>query len=280
MNEFTERKTKLGRGLAELFGEDVGGGLTELAVTNLIPGPSQPRKIFDKEKIRQLAESIQDSGVLQPILVRPRHGSPGHYEIVAGERRWLASQEAGLRVVPVIIRDLSDVEAAKIAIIENVQREDLNVLEEAEGYQRLITDYGYTQEKIAADIGKSRSHVANTLRLLALPEDVKGFVASGQLTAGHARALLNADNAAEVANSIIANKMNVRDAEKITRRKAPSATSPDMVYLATQLETMLDMPVTLTSNGEKITATLEFASLAKLDAFVDYTMRLGPLSSH
>jgi ParB family chromosome partitioning protein len=302
MKDFTERKTNLGRGLAELFGSDVGSGagLTDIAVSNLSPGSTQPRRIFEKEKIRQLAESIQDSGILQPILVRPRADIPGHYEIVAGERRWLAAQEAGLRVVPVIIRELSDIEALKIAIIENVQREDLNILEEAESYQRLMNDFGYTQEKIANDIGKSRSHVANTLRLLALPEEIKEFLASGHISAGHARALLNTDDAVHVASEIIKNKLNVRDVEKMTRGRSSSGEprhdlshsdkphrgeqrlseqSPDWIYIKTQLEGLLDVPISLTDKKGKLVVSLEFTNLEKLDAFVDYTMRAGPMGT-
>jgi len=307
MKEFNERKTNLGRGLAELFGSDVGSGsgLTDIAVSNLSPGSTQPRRIFEKEKIRQLAESIQDSGILQPILVRPRADIDGHFEIVAGERRWLAAQEAGLRVVPVIIRELTDIEALKIAIIENVQREDLNILEEAESYQRLMNDFGYTQEKIANDIGKSRSHVANTLRLLALPEEIKEFLASGHISAGHARALLNTDDAVNVASEIIKNKLNVRDVEKLTRGKAAGGAtpaggsglndhrfsehqrpeqqlgeqSPDWIYIKTQLEGLLDVPISLMDKKGKLVVALEFANLEKLDAFVDYTMRAGPMGS-
>ena len=225
-----ERKA-LGRGLDALFGdknEDVlsvtgqnrhaAGNLLKsqknMAIGNLRANPQQPRRIFDEDALIQLTESIKEHGVLQPILVRPILGEAGQYEIIAGERRWRASQRAKLHEVPVIIQDFTDLEVLEIGLVENLQRSDLTPLEEAEGYQRLMDEFGHTQEKLAQAMGKSRSHIANTLRLLKLPQKVKDLVNSGDLSAGHARALLMANDPENMADMIVNSRMSVRDLEK------------------------------------------------------------------
>lgn len=227
----SERKA-LGRGLDALFGdknEDVLSTVTgqnrhaagnllksqkNMAIGNLRANPNQPRRIFDEDALTQLTVSIKEHGVLQPILVRPILGEAGQYEIIAGERRWRASQRAKLHEVPVIIQDFTDLEVLEIGLVENLQRSDLTPLEEAEGYQRLMDEFGHTQEKLAQAMGKSRSHIANTLRLLKLPQKVKDLVNSGDLSAGHARALLMANDPENMADMIVNSRMSVRDLEK------------------------------------------------------------------
>ncbi len=219
------QKSRLGRGLASLIGEP--------AVTNprlppegeqrIVPidmvraGKMNPRKTFKDDDMVELADSIREKGLIQPILVRPDPTATGGFEIVAGERRWRAAQLAGLHNVPVIVRDLADQEVLELAIIENVQRADLNAIEEALGYQELIERYAYTQERLAEVIGKSRSHLANTLRLLKLPDSVRGMVEDGKLTAGHARALVGRDDAEAIAKKIVDNQLNVRDVEALVQ---------------------------------------------------------------
>src|SRR6185312_6443928 len=221
----------LGRGLSALIGEEAvptrgersdanaGKSPRTLPIAFLRPNRFQPRKRFSEDDLRDLTDSIREKGVLQPILVRPVAGEANAFEIVAGERRWRASQLAKLHDVPVTIREMGDAEALEIAIIENVQRADLNAIEEAAAYHELMDRFQYTQEKIANEVGKSRSHIANTLRLLRLPEAVKVMVRDGRLTAGHARTLLNADNPEKRAREILEGALNVREAEQ--RSKSP-----------------------------------------------------------
>ena len=225
------RSNKLGRGLSALLGEDEDEQAQlerlrqsrALPVEQLSPGPFQPRRRFDEEDLRELAESVREQGVIQPILVR-RAPDGDKYQIIAGERRWRAAQLAQLHEVPVLIREFDDQTAMEIAIVENVQRRDLTPLEEAEGYRRLIDEYSHSQEDIARAVGKSRSHVANTLRLLNLPDDVRVLVEDGQLSAGHARALLSAEDPAALAREVVTRKLNVRETERLVQReKAPSA---------------------------------------------------------
>lgn len=220
------RSNKLGRGLSALLGDededqaqlDRLRQTRSLPVERLSPGPFQPRRRFDAEDLAELAESIREQGVLQPVLVR--RGADGeNYEIIAGERRWRAAQLAQLHEIPVLVREFDDRTAMEIALVENVQRRDLTALEEADGYQRLITDYGHSQDDIARAVGKSRSHVANTLRLLNLPEEVRSLLQDGQLTAGHARALLGQDDAADLAREVVTRRLNVRDTEKLVQRR-------------------------------------------------------------
>lgn len=185
------------------------------------PNPRNPRRSFGEEDLTDLAQSIREKGVVQPILVRPSKGAPNHYEIIAGERRWRASQRAGQHEIPVLIQEATDKEALELAIIENVQRADLNAIEEAFGYEQLIAEFGYTQQDLGQVIGKSRSHVANTLRLLKLPETVKEHVREGRLTAGHARALVGAGDPAGLAQKIVDDGLTVRDAEALAQAPKP-----------------------------------------------------------
>lgn len=220
MSREPAKRKPLGRGLSALLGEAPApalerapehGGLRTIPIEALRPGRFQPRRQFDEEAMRALVESIREKGILQPILVR-RHGDEG-WEIVAGERRWRAAQAAGIHVVPVLVQDLDDRAALEIALVENVQRQDLTALEEAEGYQRLIDEFGHRQEDLAQAVGKSRSHIANTIRLLQLPIDVRRLLQDGALTAGHARALLGAEQAGELARRVVDLGLNVRQTE-------------------------------------------------------------------
>ena len=219
------QKSRLGRGLASLIGEPAVSqprippeGEQRLVPIDMIrASKNNPRKTFKDDDMVELADSIREKGLVQPILVRPDPMAAGAYEIVAGERRWRASQLAGLHNVPVIVRDLADQEVLELAIIENVQRADLNAIEEAMGYQELIERYAYTQERLAEVIGKSRSHLANTLRLLKLPDTVRAMVEDGKLTAGHARALVGRDDAEALAKQIVESQFNVRDVEALVQ---------------------------------------------------------------
>lgn len=225
------QRSRLGRGLASLIGQPANMGQSRLppegeqrivAIDMLRGGKSNPRKAFREEDLAELAESIRQKGLVQPIVVRPDPG--GGFEIVAGERRWRASQMAGLHTVPVIIRDLNDQEMLELAIIENVQRADLNAIEEASGYSELMERFSYTQERLAEVIGKSRSHVANTLRLLKLPDQVRNLVSEGKLTAGHARALVGREDAEKLAERIVTQDMNVRAVEAMVAALEQGAT--------------------------------------------------------
>lgn len=218
-------KSRLGRGLASLIGEapqsqprlPVEGEQRMLPVVQLRSGRFNPRKDFAEQDLAELAESIRTKGLVQPIIVRPHPEDAQAFEIVAGERRWRASQKAGMHVVPVIVRDLADREVLELAIIENVQRADLNAIEEANGYRELIERFDYSQEQVSEIIGKSRSHVANTLRLLKLPVNVQAFVQEGKLTAGHARTLVGRDDAEALAQRILSESLNVREAEALAQ---------------------------------------------------------------
>ncbi len=214
----------LGRGLSALLGETSGDdaqtlqrarNTRTLSVERLRPGKYQPRQQFDDDEMRALVESVRQQGILQPILVRPLKGEAEAWEIIAGERRWRAAQVAQLHEVPVVIRDMDDNDALQIALIENIQRQDLNPLEEAEGYRRLATEFGHTQGAIAEAIGKSRSHVANSMRLLTLPDEVQSFVRSGRLSAGHARTVIGSDDPVGLARRMMDEGLNVREAEAI-----------------------------------------------------------------
>src|SRR5262245_50426756 len=224
-----QHKRRLGRGLAALIGDDVNEdtlihdikALRHLPIETIRPNPNNPRRKFDEGELEELAQSLRDKGMLQPLVVRPRGDGQGH-EIVAGERRWRAAQRAGLHEVPVLIREVSDGEALEIALVENIQRSDLNALEEARGFAQLIEQFGYTQLKLAEAVGKSRSHIANTLRLLQLPEAVRLQLEQGALTAGHARTLIAADDPEALADRIVKLGLSVREAEGLTRQPAPA----------------------------------------------------------
>lgn len=259
-------------------------GVTTLPIEKLKPNPHQPRKIFSQEQLDELTASIRDKGVLQPILVRPITGQPDLYQIVAGERRWRASQAARLTNVPVVVREMNDIEVFEVAIIENVQRADLNPIEEAEAYKQLIEQFGRTQDMVAGIVGKSRSHVANTMRLLQLPEGVIDYVRDGRLSAGHARALITAPNPGELAEIAHRDGLNVRQTEALARRsaegpkdvKAKPATdpvSPDTAALEQDLADALGLKVVLTDQGGKGALTLSYASLEQLDDLCRRLMR-------
>ncbi len=211
-------KKGLGRGLSSLIGETkVETQKKRLGVSNLVPNKYQPRKIFDKENLNELANSIKERGILQPIIVRKSSDDKSKFEIIAGERRWLAAQKIGLHEVPVVITDVDDLKSLEFAIVENVQRHDLNPLEEAQGYKKLIDDFSYDQEKVSKFIGKSRSYIANALRLLLLPDEVIKLIENQKLSAGHAKILVGLENAIFVANKIIQNKLSVRQAENLVK---------------------------------------------------------------
>ena len=222
------KKKGLGRGLSALFGdqkselkkdENRNQNLNKAEVSDIRPNKYQPRVHFNEEKLNELANSIKKNGIIQPIAVREDKGDPGRYEIVAGERRWLAAQRAGLHEVPIIILDLDDNESLEVAIVENIQRDDLNAIEEAKGYKRLSDEFGYDHEKIANFMSKSRSHISNTLRLLTLPQDVIGLIEEGNLTAGQARPLIGLSNATNIAEEIVAKNLSARSVELLVRSK-------------------------------------------------------------
>ena len=211
-------KKGLGRGLSSLIGETkIENKKNELSISDLIPNKFQPRRIFDENNLNELSSSIKERGILQPIIVRQSKETKSKYEIIAGERRWLAAQRAGLHVVPVVITEVNDLKSLEFAIVENVQRQDLNPLEEAQGYKRLIDEFSYDQEKVSKFIGKSRSHISNTLRLLSLPSDVIKLIEDQKLTAGHAKILVGLENASFVANTIVEKKLSVRQSENFVK---------------------------------------------------------------
>ena len=211
-------KKGLGRGLSSLIGDTkVNSNVNKLSVSDLVRNKLQPRKIFDQENLEELTRSIKERGVIQPIIVRNSQDHTDKYEIIAGERRWLAAQNAGLHEVPVVITEADDLKSLEFAIVENVQRYDLNSIEEANGYQKLIDQFGYDQEKVAKFIGKSRSHISNCLRLLTLPKEVIVLIENGNLSQGHAKVLVGLENAFFVAKKIIDKKLSVRQAENLVR---------------------------------------------------------------
>ena len=228
-------KKGLGRGLSSLIGETKTQiNFNKLSISDLVSNKFQPRKIFDEENLQDLTNSIKQRGIIQPIIVRKSGDNNSKYEIIAGERRWLAAQKAGLHEVPVVITDVDDLKSLEFSIIENVQRNDLNAIEEARGYQRLIEEFSYDQEKVAEFIGKSRSHIANFLRLLVLPEAVLKLIESKKITPGHAKILVGLDNAEFVANKILEKKLSVRQAEnfvKIFKIKKQSLKGPRDINL-------------------------------------------------
>jgi ParB family transcriptional regulator, chromosome partitioning protein len=260
-----ERPRGLGRGLSALIGEEAvptrgetaaARATLKLPIAFLRPNKLQPRKRFAPEELNDLAESIREKGILQPILVRPIKGEANSYEIVAGERRWRASQMAKLHEVPVVIREMNDSESLEIAIIENVQRSDLNAIEEAAAYYELMERFKFTQEKVAKEVGKSRSHIANTLRLLTLPEPVRALVREGKLTAGHARTLIGLPDAEKRAQEIMAGMLNVRQAEQRSANKKSGKAQhkqvdPDTRDLESRISNALGLRVQVADKGKK-----------------------------
>jgi ParB family chromosome partitioning protein len=211
-------KKGLGRGLSSLIGESKAEiNINKVSISDLVSNKFQPRKIFDEDSLKDLTNSIKERGIIQPIIVRKSSDDTSKYEIIAGERRWLSAQKAGLHEVPVVIADVDDLKSLEFAIVENVQRNDLNAIEEARGYQRLIDEFSYDQEKVAKFIGKSRSHIANFLRLLSLPEAVLKLIETQKLSAGHAKILVGLDNAEFVANKIIEKNLSVRQSENFVK---------------------------------------------------------------
>ena len=287
-----EAKKRLGRGLAALIGDDlpqvtisettseapaVAPGLQRVPVEELAPSPDNPRKTFDDGELEELARSIASKGVLQPVVARPARKGPARYEIVAGERRWRAAQRAGVHEIPVVVRDLSDAEALEIMLIENIQRSDLNAMEEALGYARLMEQFNYTQQQLAETLSKSRSHVANTLRLLNLPEDVKRMVIAGELSAGHARALIVTDDPAGLAKKVAKLGLSVRETEKLARQeqqggpksKKPEK-SPDISALEKRLEEALGLKVEISDNGRGAgRLSIRYRHMEQLDDVVE-----------
>ena len=275
------QKRRLGRGLAALIGDDTTEeavvqdvrSLRHVPIEFLHANPNNPRKYFADADLEDLTKSIRDKGLLQPLVVRLRGN--GEYEIVAGERRWRAAQRAGIHEVPVLIRELTDGEALEIALIENIQRADLNALEEARAYQQLLDQFSYTQQQLADSVGKSRSHIANTIRLLTLPESVRRHIEDGALTAGHARALVATDSPHELAEKIIQLGMTVREAEGLSRSEAEAKGRPvavkaqkdaDTLALERQLGEVLGLKVEIANKGRNGgTLIVRYKTLEQLD---------------
>jgi len=270
-------KKGLGRGLSSLLGDSVKKIETnKVLIKDLTRNKFQPRKHFSKESLEELTNSIKEQGVIQPIVVRPNKSFKGKYEIIAGERRWLASQNAGLHEVPAVILDVNDVKSLEFSIVENVQRQDLNAVEEARGYQRLVNDFNYNQVKLSQFIGKSRSYIANSLRLLSLPEEVLTMVVQGNLSAGHARSLIGLNNSVDIAKKIIEKKLSVRQSEILVKqfrdKKFKLVTKKDSNILDLQkiLEEKTGLSVSI-NNKKNNTGTIsfEYRDLEQLDKLIN-----------
>ena len=270
-------KKGLGRGLSSLLGDtEKNVQSNQVPIKDLVRNKFQPRKTFSKQNLEELTNSIKEQGVIQPIVVRPAKSNEGKYEIVAGERRWLASQNAGLHEVPVVILNIDDVKSLEFAIVENVQRQDLNAIEEARGYQRLIDEFNYNQEKLSQFIAKSRSYIANSLRLLSLPDEVLLMVEKGELSAGHARSLIGLNNSLDVAKKIVQKKLSVRQAESITRQfrskkfKLIKKKDPNILDLQRILSEKTGLNVSI-SNKKNNTGSIsfEYHDLDQLDKIIN-----------
>lgn len=287
-------RRRLGRGLSALLGDESDDYASldkalvarSVPVESLAPGRFQPRRRFDEAELAALSDSIREKGVLQPIVVRRQTDGPAEFEIIAGERRWRAAQRAQLHEVPVLVRELSDRDALEIALIENLQREDLNAIEEATAYQRLMDEFAHTQDALARAIGRSRSHVANMLRLLTLPDPVQALVADGALSAGHARTLIGVDDPVAAARRIVSEGLSVREAEHLAQlgrapqkpRRAPREKDPDTAALENDLSNMLGLTVSIRPRGEGGHAgslTIEYKSLDQLDDVLQRLSRGG-----
>ena len=282
-----KRQSGLGRGLSALMADvltdedKAGSGEARkpdqmVPIDQIHPNPDQPRRAFDQEKLEDLAASIREKGVIQPLILRPSPRKGGEYEIVAGERRWRAAQLARQHEVPALVREYSDTESLEIAIIENIQRADLNAMEEAAGYRDLMERFGHTQEKLGEALGKSRSHIANHLRLLKLPESVQGLVRDGQLSAGHARTLVSADDPEALARQIVAKGLSVREAERLAKKpRRDTTTTParkpekdaDTLRLEDDLSAGLGMKVTIDhkAGGESGQVAIRYKDFDQLD---------------
>ena len=274
------KKKGLGRGLSALFGDEKPKDKPQeikqsntVSISDLSRNPYQPRNHFSEEKLEELANSIKKNGIIQPIAVRPNKSESGKYEIVAGERRWLAAQRAGLHDIPVIILDLSDVESLEVAIVENIQRDDLNPIEEAKGYKRLNEEFNYDHENIAKLMSKSRSHISNTLRLLTLPTDVIGMLEEGSLTSGQARPLIGLVNATNIAEEIVSKNYSARKVEYLVKsKKSPKDKNYDANIIKAQerIEKILGLKVNITNkknNSGKL--TIEYKDLDQFEFISD-----------
>ncbi len=297
MTEQKPRGVQLGRGLSALLGENAvnkpqieesGIPPQVLPVEFLSPSPYQPRRIFNEENLEELASSIRERGIVQPILVRSNSSEPGRYEIVAGERRWRAAQLAQLHEVPVVVHELTDEGVLEVALVENIQRTDLNPLEEALGYQKLIKEFNHTQESLAKVVGKSRSYVANSLRLLTLPDEVLNLIENGTLSAGHARALVGSMNPSLFAEQIRKSNLNVRQTEALVRKeKAPRQAvprtlpikDPDTMELERTVSDNLGLKVKIEFRGENVGGKIvvHYGSLDQLDEVI---RRLGQVEKN
>ena len=269
-------KKGLGRGLSSLIGETkIESQKNQLSINEMIPNKYQPRKIFDENSLNDLTKSIEQRGILQPIIVRKSNDDKSKFEIIAGERRWLAAQRAGLHNVPVVVTEADDLKSLEFAIVENVQRHDLNPLEEAQGYKRLIDEFSYDQEKVSKFIGKSRSHITNSLRLLILPEEVIKLIETQKLTAGHAKILVGLENASFVANKIVEKKLSVRQAEnfvKIFKNKKQKSNNKDANIK--DLETLVSNKIGLNveiknKKNNKGKITFEYKELDQLNKIIE-----------
>ncbi len=293
MNADTPKRKNLGRGLDALFGEQetssplgegvaapAGATSNRIPVEFLAPSPYQPRRNFDESALADLAASIAEKGVLQPLLVRPDSRKPGHYEIIAGERRWRAAQRAQVHEVPVLVIDLTDAETLEIALIENLQRQDLSLVEEARGYQRLLDEFGHTQEQLSKVVGKSRTHISNTLRLLSLPDAVIELIESGDLTAGQVRPLIGRKDAEAIARIIVKKGLSARQSERLARGfgkykvgsaagvAAALAKDADTAALEQSLAQATGYNVSISFNGKGGAVSIAYATLEQLDDIV------------
>ena len=271
-------KKGLGRGLSSLMGEvreeqteNLSSTETKIPISKLRPSPIQPRRIFEKASIAELADSIKSKGLVQPILVRPSKSNPGDYEIIAGERRWRAAQVAQLHEIPAVIRSLDDVESLEIAIIENVQRADLSPIEEAAGYKKLMENYGHTQEVLSEIVGKSRSHVANIIRLLSLPNSIQDMISQGSISSGHARAIMNSAFPEQFAEKIINENLSVRQTEALVKSKKTvvkklKLKDPDTLDLEKKLSEKLGLDVSINYTQKRGgSIRIKYRSLDQLD---------------
>ena len=275
------KRKGLGRGLSALFGDETqkttikDDKINRVAISDLIRNPYQPRETFNKAKLEELSNSIKKNSIIQPIAVRPNKSEAGKYEIVAGERRWLAAQKAGLHDIPVTVLDLSDVESLEVAIVENIQRDDLNPIEEARGYKRLSQEFNYDHEHISKLMSKSRSHVSNTLRLLTLPEDITSMLEEGSLTSGQARPLIGLINASEIAEEIVAKNYSARKVEYLVKSKKESkikdkTRDANILKAEDRIEKTLGLKVNIVNkknNSGKI--TIEYKNLNQFELISD-----------
>jgi len=270
-------KKGLGRGLSSLIGETkVENKTNNLSLAEIVPNKYQPRKNFDEENLNDLVNSIKERGVIQPIIVRKSNTNNSKYEIIAGERRWLAAQKAGLHEIPVVVTDADDLKSLEFAIVENVQRHDLNPLEEAQGYKRLIDEFAYDQDKVSKFIGKSRSYISNSLRLLNLPKEVLDFVEQKKITAGHAKILVGLDNAVFLANKFIEKKLSVRQAENLvkifrkSKRNTSSKVDSNIQDLENSISEKIGLSVSIKNNkNNKGTISFYYKELDQLNKIID-----------